>query len=344
MINNITAGAYNIGLSGLAAAQHQLDVSSHNLSNTDTPNFHRTDVLYTERQHGGVDTSERLNSVLPGLTDQKNYVAATTAADKVKQDALDQGNVTTKEIPGVISAWSDFVNASYNYQQNQNTQTTNQVKETGAQFTKVYNHWMSSIDDIATNAQTQLNYDQSELDNAQKSLAKINNDPMTANDPNLQDQLKSQIATLTGKVAGGISVVNSIVPEIKSYATNGTQGAITQVNTESNSTVFSLNNTNGQIKFEGLPTPKPWSITADTFGSSLGDTARHIGQLDKNSQQNLGIDQNALDGYNAQINSQTGVNQADEIIKIQKAQNMYQSMVKVIDTQNQMFNTLLAIS
>jgi flagellar hook-associated protein FlgK len=46
-----------IGLSGLNAAQRQLDVAAHNVANAQTPGFQRQRVLQTARPDaGGVDT------------------------------------------------------------------------------------------------------------------------------------------------------------------------------------------------------------------------------------------------------------------------------------------------
>lgn len=47
----------SISLSGMSAAQAQLDTAAHNIANSNTENFRRQKVTQTEAKGGGVDVS-----------------------------------------------------------------------------------------------------------------------------------------------------------------------------------------------------------------------------------------------------------------------------------------------
>ena len=51
------ASISSISLSGMHAAQTQLDSSAHNIANNSTQDFRRQEVAQTEQKNGGVTTS-----------------------------------------------------------------------------------------------------------------------------------------------------------------------------------------------------------------------------------------------------------------------------------------------
>jgi flagellar basal body rod protein FlgC len=54
---NTMASISSISLSGMHAAQTQLDSSAHNIANSSTPEFRRQQVVQTEQKDAGVSTS-----------------------------------------------------------------------------------------------------------------------------------------------------------------------------------------------------------------------------------------------------------------------------------------------
>lgn len=54
---NTMASISSISLSGMKAAQTQLDSSAHNVANSSTPEFRRQQVVQTEQKDGGVSTA-----------------------------------------------------------------------------------------------------------------------------------------------------------------------------------------------------------------------------------------------------------------------------------------------
>lgn len=64
----------NIALSGMQAAQIQLEASAHNVANLGTPAFRREQVVQTERAGGGVEASV-VRADAPGSSLQEDVVA-----------------------------------------------------------------------------------------------------------------------------------------------------------------------------------------------------------------------------------------------------------------------------
>lgn len=71
-------GLFNIGLSGLMAAQTAINNTSHNVANAQTPNFIKIKTLFQERSYinhigGGVDTISEKGTYSP--LNINNYLA-----------------------------------------------------------------------------------------------------------------------------------------------------------------------------------------------------------------------------------------------------------------------------
>jgi len=67
------ASITSIALSGMNAAQTQLNAAAHNVANVNTPGFSRQEVVQSERAQGGVATSVA-TSAAPGASLESDVV------------------------------------------------------------------------------------------------------------------------------------------------------------------------------------------------------------------------------------------------------------------------------
>ena len=76
MISSIGSSASATGLSGMRAAQLQLDVDAHNVANAQTPGFQRQRVTQTANAStGGVDAKVERETAVSGAGGDMNHLA-----------------------------------------------------------------------------------------------------------------------------------------------------------------------------------------------------------------------------------------------------------------------------
>ena len=121
-------GSFNIGVSGLRAAQVGLDVTSHNISNVNTPYFKRQvvdlgEVTYPDNIPGtpdgkGVEVTNirnaqdnMLSRLYPGAISDKNYYDTLSDLNKKLKDLLsDPANNISQGMQNVFNAFQEVAN------------------------------------------------------------------------------------------------------------------------------------------------------------------------------------------------------------------------------------------
>ncbi len=333
------AQMFGIGSSGLAAAQAQIKVASHNIANADTNGFVRSDVVYTERAiRAGVDAAavRRFDS---NMERAKNESIKLVVSDETVQRTLKDLEFSARN-SNIADTWDSFVGAVYDFRQKGNPAGNKaNVDHYGKQLAADINTWSSSVADVKANIQKQQNIDADRLVQLQVQLSLITDDTV-------RSSVQEELSTLEGKMRGQGDLITRVIPDLEGKFDAVLDKAIAKINTEFGSSPITRTSTgvvhydSNQLTGAQIVTS---SITGDTLATAMGDILQQLGivshQIDTQTLSDTEAKQRLLDSYQQMF----GVNVVDETMKIQRATQLYDAMSKVIQIEKENFDTLIAI-
>jgi len=214
---------FNIGLSGLNAAQWGLQTTSQNISNASTPGYTVENPVYAEASGrytgsgflgGGVDTVTVRRNYSQYLSTQLNNATATSGALSTNYAMASQlSNVVGSPTAGISSAITAYFTGLQNVSNNANSVATRQTALSAAQtLATQLNSAGEQYDQLRTSVNQQLQTAVASINTYSSQIATLNTQIAAASaqgqPPNqLLDQRDQAVASLSQLV--GVSVVQN---------------------------------------------------------------------------------------------------------------------------------------
>ncbi|HZV04097.1 MAG TPA: flagellar hook-associated protein FlgK [Gemmataceae bacterium] len=269
---------FDVGLSALDASQSVLNLIGNNLANANTPGYHRQVADLTEAdptQIGNVsvgsgvqisDTRRQIDNLLEtALTNQTFALADTSAQLSTVQQVQTDLNPSSGSIQDQIEQFFNDVNTLAT-QPSDTTQRTVVVND-AHNLADAFNSLSSSLDQIQSGLDTQLNSSVSDINSLAKRIAQLNDKIQRAyGNGNPPNDLLDQRDQLVNQLAGDINV--QAIPANLNQVNILAGGVPIVIGNQSQSLQYSIASGNqGQVSVAGSSTPM--SVTGGQAGGLL---------------------------------------------------------------------------
>ena len=266
---------FDVGLSALDASQSVLNLIGNNLANANTPGYHRQVADLTEAdptQIGNVsvgsgvqisDTRRQIDNLLEtALTNQTFALADTSAQLSTVQQVQTDLNPSSGSIQDQIEQFFNDVNTLAT-QPSDTTQRTVVVND-AHNLADAFNSLSSSLDQIQSGLDTQLNSSVSDINSLAKRIAQLNDKIQRAyGNGNPPNDLLDQRDQLVNQLAGDINV--QAIPANLNQVNILAGGVPIVIGNQSQSLQYSIASGNqGQVSVAGSSTPM--SVTGGQAG------------------------------------------------------------------------------
>ena len=343
---------FGVSLTGLQGAQKAMDSVQQNIANVNTPDYKKLDALFTAMDFsgpnnvpfnpGGVKT-DIITSGDPFTDNRVNAAKGQAAYDAAFTSGLQQLNDGVKTAP-VEKAFSEFMNATQDLQTNpQDPVKQTAWKNTGQAFSTALQALGDQFTAVSSNIQNQVSLKQIELKNLQASMSQLTAGPNTPESQSKLNTMQQQVLMLTNSIAGYQKVISGVIPPIYSMYTNAAEQAVLGSNESYGQVILDVN---GGFKFDPNNMGNVKALTE--FGNQLFNQQMGVMNTEMGSQ--LNSEKNVNDAAQAALatalsdqKAVSGVDLAEQAVKMVQYQNMYNANAKAIQVQNEMLGTLLNI-
>ncbi len=350
MISN----AFNIGASGLRTTQKVVDMLSHNIANADTPGYKRLENHNFELNFSGPDNKPFLPAGVDTTISSNNDPwldkrMADALKDKAMNDAVAEGvgdleKVTTDST--LESSFTAFMNASHDLQTDPNSVNLEHFNQTGKAFIDNVNRVDQAFGQVADTIQKKVDLNNIRLEALQKKLSELTTQPNSEDVVSEVNFIKQQISQVTGSIAGYNKVLNEIIPPVTGLYNQAKSEVIQGANTSYGQTLiqsnpdgsFAWENTTGNGDIDALV-----EFGSQKFNWDMGRIKTVVGSMLESADIGAAFSGQNLDATQSAYKAAYGVDLADQAVKLQQYQRMYEANAKVIQTADSMLGTLLNI-
>ena len=322
--------------SGLMAQRDIVDAIGRNIANAATPGYRRVDVTTQDlgQPFSGVTTQKQTNNqpwVEQNLARSTQELGAVVAQQSGQDQAA--GIISNSDVGAAFSAFST---ASMNMQQfPASPQYQQEFSAATKRLDSAVESTQSQIVDLQRNYQTRSNLSQIELDSLKSELSKISSRGIDDTNSTMVEQLKQQIASLTGTVAGYNQVINSITPPLLKQF-KALTGQLREDIVQAAGTDIATAAT-ADIDFQAINNSERVREFSDQFGALItrvgADAAMGLIEL-----------RDSTNKYNAasdEWQQAYGVDIAAETVKLLQAQRLYEANARVLQASDSMLGVLL---
>lgn len=329
-------------LSGLQAAELGMKTVSHNISNSETPGYHRVEAIMQEMGPfptiAGVDADVRRteNELLDNMMQ-------TAVLNKQLSDTLQGivGKLDTLPFETLSKTYSEMMDSTHQLLRTPDDPIAQQhFNDKVVGFQNSLNRYQEQLDSIKKELGLRLESEDERLIFLRQQLQDAVRSGVATRDE--LDAIKLQIMQTTGSVDAYRKVLSDIVPPVELAYTDARDIVYDSVNQLSGQTVFNKDGTTNTIadftnfKEENLP---EWD--SHWFNTEMGRIQTSIGNKQQIIDNDAAMANRIYDDTSAQFEKEFGVDIVEEQVKMMRYQRMYESCAAVIKAQDSLIGVAI---
>jgi len=292
------SNAFNIGVSGLLAAQKGLDVTSHNIANANTANYHKKQINFSDVMNNAYNQTQSVGSgvQVSSIVDISNKFLEKQMPEsksnnefykKLNELGIELNNNVTNNINDLNSSIQDLMNAFSSSALNPNDSSSKQnILDKASNFISQSNKINDNLNTISSSISIEKSNVIQEANTDIAALSKIMENK-SSSELSTDSIYLSKVYDLSAKI--GIQISNdykSIYLNGKSLISNGQFSSIIEekdINQNSKEKLGALTNFQNGLLIE----------TKTKFNDFVKGFTQSI-----NNQLNIGFDKNGISGVN----------------------------------------------
>lgn len=346
------SSAFNIGVSGLQTTQRVIDMLSHNIANADTPGYKRQENHNREVNFSGPDNKPYLPAGVttsissndqPWIDKRMNDALR----DKAESDAVKDGVDGLERITSdstLEKTFTDFMNASHAHMQFPDDPVRAQVfQDTGQAFTNALNRVDGQFAQVKQDIVIKMDLNQVRMQALQSRLQDLAGQPNTEGNVDEINYLKQQISQVTGNINGYNRVLSEIIPPVTGVYEKAKQDVIDGANASYGKILISKQQDYAWENATGGNTQALVEFGNQKFNFDIGRLKTVVGSMQESANISNSFRQQNVDYAQQTYDQAYGVDLADQAVKMQQYQRLYEANAQVIKTADNMMGALLNI-
>ena len=328
-------------LSGLQVADKVLGMVAHNISNAETPGFHR----YEEHNYEmgpfpvvagvGTDISRTENQL---LDDQLQAASMAKSNADIVNDAYDQlGKVPYEDLQ---TSYSKMMEATHQLLRTPDDPIAQEAfNQTTLGFQKSTERYQDRLDQIKSNTELKVEITSARVQQLQARIHEVSKNGTT--DPNEINDLKSQLLSATGNLETYRRILSDIVPPVEFAFRSAVNTVHSNVNQLSGKDVFVDGESKYVTDFSNFDETRLPEWDSHWFNTEIGRIQTKTGYDQQDAAANLGYLTGKLDDLEAQYDAEFGVDLVEQQVKALQYQRMYEANAQMIKVQDSLIGTAI---